>query len=74
MAACRQEEIPMNIPRGRPHYRRGQQDQKTANALALVAQGMSQRKAAQAAGVALSTVVRAIQRLRAASMTEATNA
>ncbi len=56
----------MHIPKGRPHYRRGEQDPKTTEALALVSRGMSQRKAARAAGVALSTVVRAIQRHRAA--------
>lgn len=56
----------MHIPKGRPHYRRGEQDPKTTEALALVSSGMSQRKAARAAGVALSTVVRAIQRHRAA--------
>lgn len=56
----------MKIPRGRPHYKRGQQDPKTVRALLLVEGGMSQRKAAAAAGVSLSTVVRAIQRLRSA--------
>ena len=44
----------------------------------LTARPMTRRELAEltglSAGVALSTVVRAIQRLRAASMTEATNA
>ncbi|MFM7011879.1 MAG: helix-turn-helix domain-containing protein [Betaproteobacteria bacterium] len=56
----------MHIPKGRPHYKRGEQDPKTTKALAFVAGGMSQRKAARKAGVALSTVVRAIQRHRSA--------